>query len=199
MSAVTNEGHLGGYLYNGDPATTFPVMWDTLITDLNIKSILEIGCGRGFALKEFQKLGCHVLGIDGSPSAVRDNLVPDRVKEIDFTKTKVEPQRQYDLVYSVEFVEHVEDRYKENFLTCFDAGNYIVMTFADIGQGGHHHVNCKPATYWIETIEARGFTFDQNYTDLLKTYAKKDRLTFCPSFDGNHFEHRGLFFKRNES
>jgi cyclopropane fatty-acyl-phospholipid synthase-like methyltransferase len=199
MSAVLNEGHLGGYLYNGDPATTFPSMWKTLVKDLNIKSVLEIGCGRGFALKEFQKLNCHILGLDGSPSAIRDNLVPDRVKEIDFTRTKVQPQREYDLVYSVEFVEHVEECYKENFLTCFDAGKYILMTFADVGQGGHHHVNCQPASYWIETIEKRGFKFDQKYTNTLKEQAKLDRMQFCPDFDGNHFEHRGLFFKRNDN
>lgn len=199
MLVVTNEGHLGGYLYGGDPATTFTEMWHFLVKDLNIKRVLEIGCGRGFALKEFQKLGCHVLGIDGSPSAIKDNLVPGSVKEIDFTKTKVEPQKKYDLVYSVEFVEHVEDCYKENFLTCFDAGNYIVMTFADVDQGGHHHVNCRPASYWIETIEKRGFKFDLEYTNNLKEKAKKDRLTYCSGFDGNHFEHRGLFFKRNEN
>jgi cyclopropane fatty-acyl-phospholipid synthase-like methyltransferase len=196
---VTSEGHLGGYLFDGDVATTYPNMHSFLVNDLQIKTVLEIGCGRGFTLKNFQELGCKVLGIDGSPSAIEKNIVPNRVKKIDFTKFKVIPEKQYDLVYSVEFVEHVEDFYKENFLSCFDSGKYILMTFADVGQGGHHHVNCKPATYWIETIEARGFTFDQNYTDLLKTYAKKDRLTFCPSFDGNHFEHRGLFFKRNES
>lgn len=199
MSVITNEGHLGGYLYNGDPATTYPEMWRFLINDLKINSVLEIGCGRGYALLEFQKLGCKVLGIDGSPSAIRDNLVPDRVKEIDFTKIKAEPQQKYDLVYSVEFVEHVEDSCKENFLTCFDAGKYIIMTFADVGQGGHHHVNCRPANYWIETIENRGYKFDQNYTNILKEKAKKDRLVHCPDFDGNHFEHRGLFFRRNEN
>ena len=33
------------------------------------------------------------------------------------------------------------------------------MTHAVPGQGGHHHVNCQPSEYWIERIEALGYSF----------------------------------------
>lgn len=193
---VINEGHLGGYIYEGDVATTFPTLWDFLIEDLNVKSILDVGCGRGFTLKHFYDRGCKVMGIDGSPSAIESNLVKERVRQYDFTRQKIEPQNNFDLVYSVEFVEHVEEQYMENFLSCFDKGKNVVITFAGPDQGGHNHVNCQPKEYWIEKIEKRGFTYDDEYTKILKEKAKHDRMTYCPTFDGNHFEHRGLFFKR---
>lgn len=191
-----NTSHLGGYLYDGDPATTFPNLWKTLVKDKKIKSVLDVGCGRGHALKIFKDLGCSVLGIEGCPEAVRTSVVPERVKCYDFTYQKIIPQKEFDLVISVEFVEHVEEAYKENFLTCFDKGKYIAMTFAGPGQGGHHHVNCQPAEYWISEIEKRGFIYNEEYTKILKEKALSDRLIYCPTFDGNHFEHRGLFFEK---
>ena len=196
MGMVVNEGHLGGFIYEGDVATTFKQMWEFLVDDLKIKSVLEVGCGRGFALKEFQNLGCHTLGIDGSPTAIQNSLTPDRVRQYDFNYQKIVPSRKYDLIYSVEFVEHVEEKFMENFLTCFDSGKFIVMTYAAPGQGGHHHVNCQPKEYWIDIMENRGFTYDDKYTNILKEKAKLDRMVNCPTFDGNHFEHRGLFFKK---
>lgn len=191
------ESHLGGWHYNGDPATTFPHMWKFLINDKKIKSVIEIGCGRGITLKIFKDLNCKILGIEGCTKAIKENLFPNNVKQFDFTKHQVIPQKKYDLGVAIEFVEHVEDCYKENYLTCFDVCKYIAMTFAAPGQGGRHHVNCQPQEYWIEVIEKRGFRFNKDYTMLLREKALPDRFEFCPTFDGNHFEHRGLFFEKN--
>jgi len=192
------EPYLGGSMYEGDPATAFPTLWEFLVKDKNIKTVLDVGCGRGHALKIFQDLGCKVTGIEGDIEAVNTALVPGRIKCYDFTYQKVVPQKDFDLVISVEFVEHVEEKFKENFLTCFDKGKFIAMTFAGPGQGGHHHVNCQPAEYWIKEIEKRGFIYNDQYTKILKDKAISDRFNFCPTFDGNHFEHRGLFFERKK-
>jgi len=193
---ITNEGHLGGFIYEGDAATDFPTLYEFVVKDLSISSVLDVGCGRGFALKKFQDLGCKVLGIDGSPTAIEHSIIPDRVRQIDFYKSQVLPEKKYDLIFSVEFVEHVEERYMDNYLPCFDSGKFIIMTFAGPGQNGHHHVNCQPKEYWVNIFEKRGFKFDSVYTDLLKEKAKLDRMKLCPTFDGNHYEHRGLFFRK---
>lgn len=193
---VTYEGHLGGFMYEGDPATDYPHLYEYVVRDLNIASVLDVGCGRGFALKRFQDLGCKVLGIDGSPTAIKESVIPDRVRQIDFVQSLVQPEKKYDLIFSVEFVEHVEEQYMKNYLPCFDSGKYIIMTFAGPNQPGHHHVNCQPKEYWVKTFEDRGFKFDEKYTNVLKEKAKLDRMKFCPTFDGNHFEHRGLFFRK---
>jgi cyclopropane fatty-acyl-phospholipid synthase-like methyltransferase len=193
---ITHEGHLGGFIYEGDIATDYPFMYEFLVKDLKISSVLDVGCGRGFALKRFQDLGCKVLGIDGSPTAIQSSIIPERTRQIDFTVSQVLPEKKYDLVFSVEFVEHVEEQYMKNYLPCFDSGKYIVMTFAGPNQPGHHHVNCQPIDYWINTFQQRGFTYDEEYTNILKEKAKTDRMHFCPQFDGNHFEHRGLFFRK---
>lgn len=193
---LADEAHLGGYGYNGDPATTYPNMWKFLTKDKKIKSIIELGCARGQVLKIFNDLGCKVLGIEGCTKAIKENLLPNRVRQYDFTKVKVIPQKNYDLGIAIEFVEHVEDYYKENYLSCFDACRYVAITFAKPGQGGHHHVNCQPEEYWIDIFEKRGFTYDYEYTNILKDKAMTDRFEYCPTFDGNHFEHRGLFFRK---
>jgi cyclopropane fatty-acyl-phospholipid synthase-like methyltransferase len=189
-------GHLGGYFFEGDIATTYPTLWSFLIKNLNLKSVLDIGCGRGFTLQHFKNMGVDVTGIEGCPLAIEHSLLKDNIKHHDFTLGVPILNREFDLVYCVEVVEHIEEQYKENFLKCFDLGKYILMTHAGPGQGGHHHVNCQPAEYWISEIEKRGYIYNSTYTRTLKQFAKADRLIFCPDFDGNHFEHRGLFFQR---
>lgn len=196
---IRHEGglsHLGGYFFEGDIATTYPTMWSFLIKNLKIQNMLDVGCGRGFTMQHFKNMNVNVTGIEGCPVAVEHSLLKENVIHWDFTAGSPVIQNGFDLVYCVEVVEHIEEQYKENFLKCFDKGKYIVLTHAGPGQGGHHHVNCQPAHYWIEEIEKRGFIYDSMYTKQLKQFAKADRLIFCPDFDGNHFEHRGLFFKK---
>jgi len=196
-NGVICENHLGGFIYEGDVATTFPQLWKFIVVDKNIKSIIDLGCGRGFSTKFFkEECGCEILGLEGSDIAVKTSLIPEHVTQIDFTKERFVCDKKYDLLYSAEFVEHVEEQYINNYINSFKCCNHILMTYADIGQGGHHHVNCQSSKYWISLIENIGFIFDYNYTQKLKEYAKLDRIKLCSSFDGNHFEHRGLYFKK---
>ena len=57
--------HLGGFLRGGDPDTTFPEMWAWLVETWEVKTVIDIGCGDGNALRHFRDLGCQVLGIEG--------------------------------------------------------------------------------------------------------------------------------------
>lgn len=193
-----DEGHLGGYVRgrqsvtptesgyeHGDPLTWYPELWRWAVRALGVRSVLDVGCGEGHGARFFQDLGCRVTAVDGSLQARRDSVVPERHVVHDFARGVYLPADGFDLVWSCEFVEHVEERHLPNFLVTFACGDrYLMMTFAGPGQPGHHHVNCRPADYWIERLASIGFRHDEARTLETRTLAT------------GHYGERGLFFVR---
>lgn len=198
-----NEGHLGGFSLGGDGGTYYPIMWKYLVDSFNIKSVMDIGCGRGFSAKFFKSLGCEVVGIDGCTYA-KDLTLLDEDEFIfhDFTKGEliVKNGKLYDLGWTCEFVEHVEEQYIKNYMKCVSQCKHLAMTFAHPGQGGHHHVNENTQEYWISKMNEYGFIFDENMTNILRSKANDDRLERQNNpkspFFISHFVDRGLFFNR---
>jgi len=172
------EGHLGGYIRSsaeravsgldithGDPMTWYPALWRWSVSALNVRSMLDIGCGEGHSAAFFQGMGCEVLGIDGSIQASRDSRIPGRQVIHDFTRGPYDPGRDFDMVWCCEFVEHVASEYVENFLQTFrSASRFVLMTHALPGQVGWHHVNCREPDYWIDHLRQAGFTVNRNLT-----------------------------------
>jgi hypothetical protein len=194
----TEEGHLGGYLrsrhpraaefgtQHGDPATYTPKLWQWTIDTLGVRSVLDVGCGEGYAAAFFLSRGCAVLGVDGSIQAERDSVIPGKHQRHDYDLGPFAPMGDWDLVWSCEFVEHVEERYSGNFLASFDcARKYVMMTYAPPGQLGWHHVNCQPEAYWVKKMKDLGFRLDQELTHQAREVAEP-----------GHFKVRGLVFVR---
>jgi hypothetical protein len=119
-----------------------------------------------------------------------DSVIPEHVAAHDFTQGAYLPERSFDLLWSCEFLEHVESRYEANILGTFaHAAKVILVTHAFPRQTtGHHHVNCRPSSYWIQRIEALGFTCHAPLTREARTVTLQD-------FAGiNHFARSGLVF-----
>jgi SAM-dependent methyltransferase len=193
------EGHLGGYIKssqqlaqsgldisNGDPATWSPSLWLWAASALNIKSVLDIGCGEGHCAAFFKRYGCDVLGVDGSRLALRDSKIPKQHIRHDFTDGSYVADRQFDMIWCSEFVEHVEEKYSDNFLQTFTyASRFIIMTFAEPGQVGWHHVNCQPQEYWELKLWNIGYRLDNQRTGFARQAAA-----------GGHFQRSGLVFQK---
>ena len=176
--------HLGGYTPGGDPATFFPDLWAWLVEELGVRSVIDVGCGEGHALAEFRGLGCEVLGVDGVPQEDPDVVVHDYTTGPLMLKTK------FDLCWSCEFVEHVEERYVPNFLLSFGMADLVLITHATPGQLGHHHVNCRPAEYWAGAMAAIGYRLEHHLTDITRSLARKNTSPW------NHYLRSGMAFRR---
>ncbi len=186
---------LGGYLPGGDAATIYPELWSWLVTDWNVRSVLDVGCGEGFALQYFRDEGCEVLGVDGIKQ-------PDSaIVEHDYTTGEWEPVDEdgtpsssggprYDLAWCCEFVEHIEEQYVSNFMLTFKCAAMVLMTHGTPGQPGHHHVNNQPASYWKGALAATGFQYDH-----FLTMAARQQAALNPH-PSNHFVRSGLAFRR---
>jgi SAM-dependent methyltransferase len=212
--ASVNEGHLGGWAFGGDGGTYYPVMWKYLADTYKIKSVVDVGCGRGYSTRFFKSLGCKVVGIDGSNAAKELHLLEDgEFVHHDFTKGTVymfdreestEPLEKlsFDLAWCCEFVEHIEEQYIINFMEVFKSAKFVAMTYAYPGQKGHHHVNENTQDYWTNKMSDYGFRFLNGETQILrgKSLQDKEEREKDPEapFFISHFVDRGLFFINNK-
>ena len=156
---------------------------DWAIKTFDVGSMLDIGCGYGCQVKLARSKGLKSLGLEGDITVFRDDLQ----EEIDFTKTKYISEIQYDLIWSVEFLEHVEEKYIDNYIDAFKSGKYVICTHAQPGQAGHHHVNCKDNEYWYDKFLEYGFDVDAIEINEVRT-----RSNMIKPF----MQKWGMFFRR---
>ena len=97
---------------------------------LNVKTMLDLGCGPGGQVYEARKLGLSVIGVDGDFTLVRER--PELFVAHDFTKGKYEPPTVgFDLIWCIEFVEHIDEIYVDNWMSLTQKGRYVFMTYSD--------------------------------------------------------------------
>ena len=131
--------HLGGHLnktHNDRGTLTF------LINEYKIKSFLDVGCGPGGMVALASMRGLESVGIDGDwevPKEDDTNIIIH-----DFTNGPcLTTKAKFDLGWSVEFLEHVDEKYQDNYMQAFARCKFVVCTAAGPGAPGHHHVNCQ--------------------------------------------------------
>ena len=193
---MTNIDHLGGFSQQeeiGDAATYHPNLWQYMIDTFKIKSLLDVGCGMGISTKFFYDRGCKIQGIEGHPTCKEKSKVKDYIKLHDYTYGESEVQGVFDMCWSCEFVEHVEEKYSNNFLKDFSKAKIVLITHAVPGQGGWHHVNCQHADYWISKMAEHGLIYNEEMTDTTKQIAEKDWKMYSPSYK-SHYADKGLVF-----
>jgi SAM-dependent methyltransferase len=191
---MVTAGHLGGYITGGDPATTYPDLWRWLVEEQGVRSVLDVGCGDGTAVKFFEGLGCRVFGIDGVPQEY------PAIVAHDFTVSAYRPSpwprpfpvARFDLCWSCEFVEHVEEWFMPNYLDAFRYARLLLLTHALPGQGGWHHVNERPREFWVGALAAVGFHLDELLTGQARELAARNEHPL------NYFVRTGLAFRRHE-
>lgn len=173
MSDIALPPHIGGSYKDGDANTIMPDVWGYLIVKFGIKSMIDIGCGWGHTMEWFERFLVHSIGFDGDPNCINGNRMFGNAFLADFTQgppnaTILNPAVCYDLAWAAEFVEHVDERYMDNYMAVFRQCRYVVITHAEPGQNGHHHVNCKDDAYWIEKFAEAGFIHDPKETAILR-------------------------------
>ena len=122
--------HLGGFTaYDGMGVS--PAVWKYIIQEMGIKSLMDVGCGKGVSTLWFHLHGVKVLCVEGSHDAVSHTLLPDpasQVVEHDFSRGPYWPEDTYDAVWCVEFLEHVGRNYQYNYIQAFRKGAIMFVS-----------------------------------------------------------------------
>ncbi len=161
METSETNDHLGGHL-NRTNIDDGALQW--LIKTFEPKSFVDIGCGPGGMVDLALSEGLDAMGIDGDHT-----IVKDFIHKHDFTYGAYYPPRKYDIGWSVEFVEHVYEKYMVNYMPVFKMCMVAVVTYAPPGTPGHHHVNLQEESYWIEKFKENGLTYDLALTTELRS------------------------------
>lgn len=153
-----------------------------VLTKFSIKKFLDIGCGPGGMVELAVKKGLYAVGIDGDFTLKNNNIIIH-----DFTKGKIILDQTFDLGWSVEFLEHVSEKYIENYIEAFNKCEYIIITHALPGKGGHHHVNCRVPEYWINLFKQNNYNLLVDETKIIREISSMKR---------EFMKNTGLFFKK---
>lgn len=180
--------HLGGHL---DRTHVDRGVLDLITTKYSIASMIDIGCGPGGMYSIAKDCGIDWRGIDGDYTLTYSEEMKPLVTIHDFVEPYI-PQHitdsQFDLAFSVEFLEHVEERYVPNFMKVFKRARYAVVTAAPPGAGGHHHVNCRLEDYWIGVFAANGFKYNHKMSIEMRK---------CSTMAKGFMARTGMFFERH--
>jgi hypothetical protein len=103
-----DKAHLGGFT-DMDHHGISPAVWKWMVSYIGVQSVLDVGCGRGFSTSWFHFHGIDVLCVEGSHDAFENTVIPDttRIVEHDFSRGPWWPEKTFDAVWCVEFLEHV--------------------------------------------------------------------------------------------
>jgi SAM-dependent methyltransferase len=130
-----------------------------LLSVIEPKSVIEVGCGRGAWLKVFHDNGIEILhGIDGS-WIDQTKLLIDRsnFKIADFTG-RFEIDGRYDLAVCLEVLEHLPPRAGKSLVRQLtEAAPLVLFSAAIPGQGGVGHTNEQWPNYWTSIFSDFGF------------------------------------------
>ncbi len=147
-----------------------------MVEYLGIKSVLDVGCGRGISTSWFVMHGLEfVQCVEGSHDAVTQSIIPnaeDVVVEHDFSRGPWWPERTVDAVWCVEFTEHVGRNYQLNYYTSFRKAAFIFMTHSN--WGGWHHVEVHGDDWWRVRMESMGFVYLEKLTQQMRALARTD-------------------------
>jgi SAM-dependent methyltransferase len=185
LAVDPSDPALGGNVIGGDSRTFHPMLWDFLVERFEVTSMLDVGCGEGHCVRYFRQRGVRAVGFDGLLQNVERAVAPIKAHDL-----RSGPFLEaVDLVHCCEVVEHVEERFLPHLLSTLANGRVIAMTHAVPGQGGHHHVNCQPADYWIEHVEAMGYQY-------LPDASAEGRARIIADGHWTYFAATGLVFTR---
>ena len=177
--------HLGGHM-NITHIDDGALSW--VMDRFGVQTYIDIGCGPGGMVEHAMSRGLRCLGVDGDPLVERN--ITDNFVLHDYAQNAYVPSEMFDLAWSCEFVEHVDETYVPNYMRTFQAARHVCMTYAPPGTVGYHHVNCREESYWIDVFTQYGFEHDADLTQQLR--AASTMVRDFVRHTGLYFRNRGL-------
>jgi len=175
------EKHLGGH-FNTTHIDAGALNWAHNVLDC--RSMIDIGCGPGGQVAEAIKCGFErVVGVDGDKAAIDYAIKHHATPKTgyichDFSKDLALYPGLFDLMWCVEFLEHVYEAWLPNVFQVVKAADPVVIiaTAASEQQaGGVHHVNCRRMSYWTGMFVKCGYEYSGYLTKQMREHSTMKR------------------------
>ncbi len=124
-----------------------------LFPDEFVGSVIDFGCGRGAWLEAAEQRGAErILGLE----SFVEGETAHYVRQHDLT-TAYAVDTPFELAVSVEVGEHLEAKHADTLVQSLaNAAPWCLFSAATPLQGGLHHVNEQPPSYWAQKFSAAG-------------------------------------------
>jgi hypothetical protein len=126
---------------------------------LHPTSVLDVGCGVGTWLAEWQVQGVDdVVGVDGDYVDRSDLRIPaDNFVARDLEQP-LSLGRRFDLVMTLEVAEHITSATSATFVkSLVEHADVVLFSAAVPGQGGTGHINEQWPSYWASLFRVHGY------------------------------------------
>jgi SAM-dependent methyltransferase len=126
---------------------------------MSLKSVLDVGCGRGAWLAEWRKSGvADIAGVDGEYVTAERLYIEQEEFTCSDLSQPLDLGRHFDLVQSLEVAEHLPPGSAGAFVDSLCRhGDLVLFSAAVVGQGGENHINEQPLEFWRALFAERGY------------------------------------------
>ena len=125
----------------------------------DLVSVVELGCGGGWFLKEFMEIGVTVNGYDGAFAAIAkcwENGISSHIVKYADLRKPIIPKQKYDIALCTEVAEHIEIPFSsvlvQNLVNHSDLV-WFSTEEPDTNRPHVHHPNERPYKFWIKLFE----------------------------------------------
>jgi tryptophanyl-tRNA synthetase len=152
------------------------------------KLIYDFGCGNAYYLTQLYNNGIkNVVGIE--PESPTKNT---KFQILPYNLAFELPLTEQGTVISFEVAEHIPEKYQDAFIENITklCNDYLIISWAIVGQPGIGHVNCKNNEDVILLFEEKGFIFQKELTESIRK---------CPTGMFQYFKNTLMIFKKHEN
>ena len=154
----------------GDPYTRsepllkfFGGVASRIVSDMAPATVLDAGCAIGMLVEALRARGVDASGIDLSSYAIGE-VDPSVRAYCHHGSIADEFPRRYDLIVSIEVVEHMPVRAAEDAIANFCRHtDDVLFSSSPLDYKEPTHINVHPPEYWAEEFARHGFYRDVDY------------------------------------
>lgn len=139
--------------------TAAPSLVSEVLKILSPRSVVNVGCGLGSWVAEFQKQGIsEILGIDGDYVDAKQLVIDPRLFMARDLRRPLGVNRTFDLAISLEVAEHLPPECASDFVKqLVGLAPMVLFSAAAPFQHGENHVNEQWPEYWAQIFSGFGY------------------------------------------
>ncbi|MCL4392895.1 glycosyltransferase [Patescibacteria group bacterium] len=137
---------------------------DQIISEVKPKTVMDVGCAKGFLVSLLRDKGVEAFGIEVSEYALSSvrNDIKKYCKQVSILEDgDIKSLGRYDLVTCIEVLEHLPDEFAEDAVSnLIKLSDNILFSSTPDDYEEESHVNIKSPQYWVALFNKFGYYID---------------------------------------